>query len=191
VIIHRIMEASSAASVFDVSTSRDANGRLHPCHIDPQCCAMTMFDLLDVSAGLVRLWDTMVAVLDRVPSSTDNGVVSSEEITSYLDALDEPKRTTLQKLREIILDVIPEAEQGLSYKVPAFKLHGKVVAGFAAFQNHLSYLPFSGSVFPELKEDLVAYSTSKGALRFAIDEPLPKELVEKLIKVRISQLFRG
>jgi uncharacterized protein YdhG (YjbR/CyaY superfamily) len=150
----------------------------------------TMFDLPDVSAGLVRLWDTMVAVLDRVPSSTDNGVVSSEEITSYLDALDEPKRTTLQKLRGIILDVIPEAEQGLSYKVPAFKLHGKVVAGFAAFQNHLSYLPFSGSVFPELKEDLVAYSTSKGALRFAIDEPLPKELVEKLIKVRISQLFR-
>jgi uncharacterized protein YdhG (YjbR/CyaY superfamily) len=116
--------------------------------------------------------------------------MSSEEITAYVDALDEPKRTTLQKLREMILDVIPEAEQGLSYQVPAFRLRGKVVAGFAAFQNHLSYLPFSGSVFPELREDLVAYSKSKGALRFAIDEPLPKEIVEKLIKVRISQLFR-
>jgi uncharacterized protein YdhG (YjbR/CyaY superfamily) len=116
--------------------------------------------------------------------------MSSEEITSYLKELDEPKRATLQKLREAILDVIPEAEQGLSYHIPAFRLRGKVVAGFAAFQNHLSYLPFSGSVLPALKEDLDAYSKSKGALRFAIDEPLPKELVEKLIKVRISQLFR-
>ncbi|MGA2969140.1 MAG: DUF1801 domain-containing protein [Acidimicrobiales bacterium] len=116
--------------------------------------------------------------------------MSSEEINTYLEALDEPRRATLQKLRETILDVIPEAEQGLSYQVPAFRLQGKVVAGFAAFKNHLSYLPFSGSVFPELKEELVSYSKSKGALRFAIDEPLPKELVEKLIKVRISQLFR-
>jgi uncharacterized protein YdhG (YjbR/CyaY superfamily) len=132
----------------------------------------------------------MIAVLDRVPPSIDNGVMSSEEITAYLDALDEPKRLTLQKLRETILGVIPEAEQGLSYQVPAFRLRGKVVAGFAAFQNHLSYLPFSGSVFPELKEELVAYRKSKGALRFAVDEPLPKDLVEKLIQVRISQLFR-
>jgi uncharacterized protein YdhG (YjbR/CyaY superfamily) len=132
----------------------------------------------------------MILVLDCGAPSIDNGLMSSEEITTYLDELDEPKRATLKKLRETILDVIPEAEQGLSYEVPAFRLRGKVVAGFAAFQNHLSYLPFSGSVFPELKEDLVAYSKSKGALRFAIDEPLPKELVEKLIKVRISQLFR-
>jgi uncharacterized protein YdhG (YjbR/CyaY superfamily) len=132
----------------------------------------------------------MILVLDCGAPSIDNGLMSSEEITTYLDELDEPKRATLKKLRETILDVIPEAEQGLSYEVPAFRLRGKVVAGFAAFQNHLSYLPFSGSVFSELKEDLVAYSKSKGALRFAIDEPLPKELVEKLIKVRISQLFR-
>jgi uncharacterized protein YdhG (YjbR/CyaY superfamily) len=131
----------------------------------------------------------VITALDRAPASVDNGIMSSEEITTYLDALDEPKRTTLQKLRETIIDVVPEAEQGLSYQVPAFRLRGKVVAGFAAFQNHLSYLPFSGSVFPELESDLIAYRKSKGALRFAIDEPLPKELVEKLIKVRISQLF--
>jgi uncharacterized protein YdhG (YjbR/CyaY superfamily) len=115
--------------------------------------------------------------------------MSSDEITAYLDALDEPKRATLQKLRETILDVIPEAEQGLSYQVPAFRLRGKVVAGFAAFKNHLSYLPHSGAVFLELKEDLVPYSKSKGALRFPTDEPLSKAIVEKLIKVRISQAF--
>jgi uncharacterized protein YdhG (YjbR/CyaY superfamily) len=131
----------------------------------------------------------MINVLDRRPPSIDNGGMSSEEITVYLNALDEPKRTALQKLRETILEVIPEAEQGISYQVPAFRVGGKVIAGFAAFTNHLSYLPHSGAVFPELKEELVAYGKSIGALRFPIDQPLPKEIVEKLIKVRMKQAF--
>jgi uncharacterized protein YdhG (YjbR/CyaY superfamily) len=55
----------------------------------------------------------------------------------------------------------------------------------AAFKNHLSYLPHSGSVFPELADELVGYQKSTGALRFAIDQPLPRELVEKLIATRL------
>ena len=70
-----------------------------------------------------------------------NRVVSAEEIDQYLDALEEPKRTTLARLRQTILDILPEADQGISYGVPAFKVHGKTIAGFAAFKNHLSYLP--------------------------------------------------
>jgi uncharacterized protein YdhG (YjbR/CyaY superfamily) len=115
--------------------------------------------------------------------------MSSEEITAYLDTIDEPKRATLQKLRETIVEVLPDAEEGIAYNLPAFRLHGKVIAGFAAFKNHLSYLPHSGSVFVELEEELSAYPKSTGALRFAIDEPLPKEIVERLIKVRMSQAF--
>jgi uncharacterized protein YdhG (YjbR/CyaY superfamily) len=131
----------------------------------------------------------LINVLDRRLQSTDNGGMSSDEITAYLDALDEPKRSTLQKLRETILWVIPEAEEGISYQLPAFRVRGKVIAGFAAFKNHLSYLPHSGAVFPQLQEDLNAYRKSVGALRFPIDEPLPKEIVEKLIKVRMAQAF--
>lgn len=116
-------------------------------------------------------------------------VVSSDEITAYLKALDEPKRATLQKLRETIHEVVPEVDEGISYAVPAFRLRGKVIAGFAAFKTHLSYLPHSGSVFPELEEELSPYTKTKGALHFAIDEPLPKEIVEKLIEVRMSHVF--
>ncbi len=115
--------------------------------------------------------------------------MSAVEIDAYLAALDEPKRSTLDKLRRTILEVIPEAEEAISYGVPAFRVQGKVVAGFAAFKNHLSYLPHSGSVFPELREDLSQYTTSSGALRFGVDSPLPRPLVEKLIKVRIAQAF--
>jgi uncharacterized protein YdhG (YjbR/CyaY superfamily) len=116
-----------------------------------------------------------------------NGQVSAEEIDEYLNALQEPKRATLALLRQTILEVLPEAEQGISYGVPAFKIRGKTIAGFAAFKNHLSYLPHSGSVFPELRDDLAGYVMSSGALRFGIDKPLPQPLVEKLIAVRLRQ----
>jgi uncharacterized protein YdhG (YjbR/CyaY superfamily) len=115
--------------------------------------------------------------------------MSAQEIDEYLDALHEPKRSTLARLRQTILDILPEAEQGISYGTPAFKIQGKTVAGFAAFKNHLSYLPHSGSVFPELQNELKGYVASTGALRFAIDKPLPAPLVEKLIAVRLQQAF--
>lgn len=118
-----------------------------------------------------------------------NGAVSAEDIDRYLDALEEPKRSTLTRLRRTILEILPEADQGISYGVPAFKVGGKTIAGFAAFKNHLSYLPHSGSVFPQLTDELTAYSTSSGALHFGIDEPLPAPLVEKLIAVRLRQAF--
>jgi uncharacterized protein YdhG (YjbR/CyaY superfamily) len=118
-----------------------------------------------------------------------NGAVSAEEIDRYLDALEEPKRTMLARLRQTILEILPEADQGISYGGPAFKVGGRTIAGFAAFKNHLSYLPHSGSVFPQLTDELEGYSTSSGALRFGIDEPLPVPLVEKLIAVRLRQAF--
>lgn len=93
----------------------------------------------------------------------------------------------MELLRESILRVVPDAEQCISYGMPAFKVEGKVVAGFAAFKNHLSYLPHSGSVLDQLGEDLAGRSITKGSLHFPIDQPLPDELVERLISVRLQQ----
>ena len=113
--------------------------------------------------------------------------MSKGEVDRYLAALEEPKRSTLEALRRTILDIVPDVEQCISYGLPAFRLQGKVIAGFAAFKNHLSYLPHSGSVFPELGDTIMHYKTSSGALQFAIDTPLPKALVKKLIAVRRRQ----
>jgi uncharacterized protein YdhG (YjbR/CyaY superfamily) len=115
--------------------------------------------------------------------------VSAAEIDEYLERLGEPKRSTLSQLRRDILTVIPDADQCISYALPAFKVNGKTIVGFAAFKNHLSYLPHSGSVFPELAAELAGYEKSAGALRFPIDQPLPRELVERLIAVRLRQAF--
>jgi uncharacterized protein YdhG (YjbR/CyaY superfamily) len=110
------------------------------------------------------------------------------EVDAYLRALEEPKRGTLEALRRTILEIVPDAEQVLSYRVPAFRVEGKTIAGFAAFKNHLSYLPFSGSVLSRLGDELTGYTGTKSALHFPVDEPLPKALVAKLIAARLDDL---
>jgi uncharacterized protein YdhG (YjbR/CyaY superfamily) len=112
--------------------------------------------------------------------------VSAEEVDAYLRELEEPKRSTLETLRRTILEIVPQAEQVISYGVPAFRVGGKTVAGIAAFRNHLSYVPFSGSVLGELADELDGYTTTKSSLHFPVDRPLPKALVKKLIAVRLA-----
>jgi uncharacterized protein YdhG (YjbR/CyaY superfamily) len=113
-----------------------------------------------------------------------------EDIDRYLAELTEPARGTLEQLRRDILTVVPRAEQCISYSAPAFKVDGKTVAGLAAFKNHLSYLPHSGSVLPALSEELAGYKGSKSSLHFAVNQPLPSELVRKLIETRLRELDR-
>ena len=114
--------------------------------------------------------------------------MSGRDVDRYLAALDEPKRSILETLRQSILEVVPGAEQCISYGHPAFKIQGKTVAGFAAFKHHLSYLPHSGSVLPALGDEVARYEQTKGSLHFAIDKPLSKRLVKKLVTTRLRQL---
>ena len=117
--------------------------------------------------------------------------MSAEDVDEYLRRIEEPKRSTLEALRRTILEIVPDAEQVISYKVPAFRVDGQIVAGFAAFKDHLSYLPFSGSVLPELEGELDGYTMTKSALHFPVDRPLPKMLVRKLIAARRSKAARS
>jgi len=114
--------------------------------------------------------------------------VSAADVDEYLRAVEEPKRSTLQTVRRTILEILPEAEQVISYRLPAFRVHGKTVAGFAAFKHHLSYLPFSGSVLPQLADQLEGYAMTKSSLHFPVDQPLPKALVRELIATRLAEI---
>src|ERR1700712_524940 len=100
--------------------------------------------------------------------------MSADQVDSYLRDLEEPKRATLQELRRTILEIVPEAEEGISCGIPAFRLQGQVIAGFAAFKSHLSYLPFSGSGLGKLAEELEGYARPKSSLHFPADGALPK-----------------
>jgi uncharacterized protein YdhG (YjbR/CyaY superfamily) len=114
--------------------------------------------------------------------------MATNDIDEYLAALDEPKRSTLAQLRDTIMSIVPDAEECISYGMPAFKLGGKTIAGFAAFKNHLSYLPHSGSVIPALATATTGFSGTKGSLHFPVDTPLPTTLVQKLLVARIAEV---
>lgn len=113
--------------------------------------------------------------------------MAHDTIDAYLAELDPLKRATLQTVRDRIRAIIPDAEECISYGMPAFRLGGKVLAGFGAFAQHLSFFPHSGQVLPVLADQLTGYDWSTGTLRFAIDEPLSCELVAELVRVRRDQ----
>lgn len=115
----------------------------------------------------------------------------STTIDEYLEGAPEPQRSTLDALRRTLCEILPDSDQALSYGVPAFKVEGKAVAGYAYFKNHCSYFPHSGSVLPELADELRPYEWSKGTLKFPVDEPLPRSLVVRLVEVRLDQLGLG
>ena len=114
-------------------------------------------------------------------------MTSPRDVDAYLASVPEPQRTTLQRVRASIRAIVPEAQECIAYNMPAYRIDGKVVAGFASFKNHCSYLPHSGSVLSELAGELSAYECTQGSLHFAVDKPLPKALVRRLIVTRRRQ----
>ena len=110
---------------------------------------------------------------------------SPKTVESYLAGLTPQKRAALKALRKAIRSAAPEAEECISYGVPAFRLNGKFLVAMAAAANHCSFYP--GSVLRSLKIDLKGYDTSKGTIRFQSAKPLPAALVRKIIKARIAQ----
>jgi len=108
-------------------------------------------------------------------------------IDEYLATVTGEKRVALDKLRKTIRAIVPKAEECISYRIPAFRFEGKIVAGFAVTAKGCSFFPFSGSTLRSLADDLEGYDMTKSSLHFDPAEPLPATLVRKLIKARIAE----
>lgn len=108
-------------------------------------------------------------------------------IDEYLKTVPEDRRRTLADLRRKIRSIVPGAEGCISYRIPAFRLNGEVIAGFCATSKGCSYFPFSGSTLRTLARDLGRYDQTKSSLHFSADKPLPTALVRKLIRARINE----
>jgi uncharacterized protein YdhG (YjbR/CyaY superfamily) len=108
-------------------------------------------------------------------------------IDAYLAGVKGERRLALDALRKQLRSLLPKAEECISYGLPAFRLDGKVVAGFAATATGCSYYPFSGSTLKTLAHELEGYSTTAGALHFPAGQPLPVALLRKLLKTRIAE----
>ncbi len=107
-------------------------------------------------------------------------------IDEYLAAVSADKRAALEKLRRNIRAAAPRAEECISYQVPAFRLGGRMLVAFGAAAKHCAFYPGAFPVEAH-KDELKAYDTSKGTIRFQADKPLPAALVRKLVKARIAE----
>ena len=113
-------------------------------------------------------------------------LVPPQTIDEYLAPLSTEKRVALEKLRRAIKSAAPKAEECISYQIPGFILGGRLLVSFGAAANHCAFYPGAYPVKAH-KEELKAYDTSKGTIRFQVDSPLPVTLVQKLVKTRIAE----
>ena len=103
----------------------------------------------------------------------------------YISSQPEKVREGLQQIRQIVKDVSPEAEEVISYQMPAFKFHG-ILLYYAAFKNHFSIFPKTDAIVT-FKEKLKGYEVTKGTIHFPYGKPLPTELISEIVKFRVKE----
>jgi uncharacterized protein YdhG (YjbR/CyaY superfamily) len=109
-------------------------------------------------------------------------------IDDYLARVSAQQRAALARLRATIRKAVPRAEECISYGVPAFRIGSSVLVGFGASAKHCSFFPMSGRTIGEHAHLLASYETSKGAIRFTPEEPLPDRLLRRLIEARLAEI---
>jgi uncharacterized protein YdhG (YjbR/CyaY superfamily) len=108
-----------------------------------------------------------------------------KSIDEYIATFPKNVQIILDGLRQAIRDAAPEAEEVISYQMPAFKLNGMLV-WFAAFKNNIGFFP-KVSAIEAFKDELSIYELSKGTVRFPLNKPIPFELVKKMVKFRVKE----
>jgi uncharacterized protein YdhG (YjbR/CyaY superfamily) len=111
----------------------------------------------------------------------------SDEVDTFLAGLAPEARAALEGLRRTIAKAAPDAVEGISYGVPAFKYRGRPLVSFGAGKNHCSFYVQSPAVMDAYGDELAKFDTAKGTIRFAPDKPLPAGLVTKLVKARMAE----
>ena len=106
----------------------------------------------------------------------------------YLGGLDVPTRAAFEHIRSLVMDLVPEAEQGTSYGMATLKYKQKPLLAFLAATHHLSIFPFSPKVVESVRERLTAFELSKGTIRFTIATPLPDEVVRDIVRRRMDEI---
>ena len=107
-------------------------------------------------------------------------------VNSYINQFPKETQAKLQKLRQIIKASAPGSIEIISYNMPAFKIHRRILVYFAAFKNHIGLYALPSAVV-NFKKELSRFKTSKGTIRFPLDKPIPPELVKKIIKFRVKE----
>jgi uncharacterized protein YdhG (YjbR/CyaY superfamily) len=117
-----------------------------------------------------------------------NPANATAQIDATLAALPADQRSALQTLRRTIAAAAPAAEETISYSMPAFRYRGRALVSYSAFKTHCSFFPMSAELIERLREELAGFATSKGTLQFTPEHPLPRALVERIVRERMAQV---
>lgn len=110
-----------------------------------------------------------------------------DDVTAYLAKVPEPQKAELVRIRQFVKKLVPEAEESISYMMPAFKYKKKPLVYYAAFKDHMSLFPTSGPT-ETLKDKLVGYGVTKGTIQFTLEKPLTDELLTEIIMTRKAEI---
>jgi uncharacterized protein YdhG (YjbR/CyaY superfamily) len=106
----------------------------------------------------------------------------------YLAGLSAPEQAELERIRDVVRNAVPEAVEGTSYGLPAFKYKNRPLLGVRASKNHLSVFPFSPEAVDAARDSLAGFDLSKGTVRFTPDKPIPESALEQLVRHRLHEI---
>lgn len=111
-----------------------------------------------------------------------------KDVSAYIAGFPRSVQTVLKRVRRIIRKAVPDAEEAISYQIPAYKLHGRPVLYFAAWTEHYSVYPSNARLVSAFKDKLSRYEVAKGTIRFPLSEPIPVRLIEGIAKFRAKEV---
>ncbi len=107
-------------------------------------------------------------------------------VDEYIATQPDPVRPKLEQVRAAIRKAVPDAVEGIGYRMPGYKLHGKPMLYFAGFKEHYSLFAASGTFFAELEDELRGYELRKGTVHFPLNKPVPVKLITRIAKLRAA-----
>ena len=111
--------------------------------------------------------------------------IKAKDVDEYLSGFPKEIQKKLEELRFAIRKAAPDAKEIISYQMPAYSLNG-ILVYFAAYKNHIGFYPTASGI-KNFKEDFSKYESSKGAVRFPIDQPLPLKLISRIVRFRVKE----
>jgi uncharacterized protein YdhG (YjbR/CyaY superfamily) len=117
-------------------------------------------------------------------------VAKYESVDEYMAGLPDDRRAVMQELRRTIQAEAPDATEAISYNMPAFRMNGRFFVSYEAFKQHYSLFPWTDEMVEELGDEVRPYAVGKGTLRFPANEPIPLDLVTRIIQIRNREVTR-
>jgi uncharacterized protein YdhG (YjbR/CyaY superfamily) len=120
--------------------------------------------------------------------SPPNDADSAMQVDEILSSFPRDKRAALQTLRETIATAAPDAVEGISYGLPAFRYRGRPLVSYSATKGHCAFFPMSPAVLDRHRDELTDFDLAKGTVRFSPDRPIPVEVVSEIVRERLAEI---